>query len=1227
MQQNNQHKLPILPISLYALIGVVLVLSGSFLNSTHVQQLFYEYELSSFEESIQENISVLNSQELEITEALKDEKNKVDFLLNKSNFFDELYYKRGLGFALYQENKLVYNSQNHIPSKEFLKNDIQSNAVQKYGNGWYYIQQKKLSKEVSLVSFLLIKNQYPHENQYLKNDFFQEYSLSGYTLSLGKSSGSYGIYSTNDELLFALTPYKNSSGKSFYYSILSLIIIIGICLVIYALQVFFIWCVKEMQWSKFLVLFHVLVILLLRYAMIESQFPKVFYELPLFFPDKYAASELLSSLGDLLLNSAVLLYLSYFIFRSFKKITLTNKVLRFVVILLALCYSLLINIWVESLVIHSNINLNLNEIYKFDLYSFLSILIIAILFTSFLLTAITAIKLCKEGSLTSFLLPYIAFLFIGGFLFSTISVISLTWPVLFLSALFFVKQREQIPLWNIIILLSVFSVATATNLISGQSKKDLNNRELLAQQLAEEKDPLAEFLYQEIERKIKEDASFKDTLSDNWYNNTVIKEYLSKKYFSGYWNKYELYCTACREDDSLLVQPENIPKKCHEIFEKKLSNAEKVEDANFYHIQNEYSSQYVGIIELFDSKSKQLGPVKLYLELIPKLFQKNEGYPELLLDNKEIKELSSVGKYHYARYVNGELTDQSGEHKYALIIDSSWISVKEEFSIASSNHHNHLIYSPDKNKQIILSSEEITGIDGITYFSYLFAFAGAFMLFLSLFIGQFPVAFKIRYSSFSTKIQAFLVITILLLCFVFGAGASYYIKKNYDEKNIRQISEKTRSILIEMEQKLGENNILDPSINDYLTFYLVKFSNVFYADINIYAKNGNMIATSRNEVFEKNLTGRFMNPEALDAMKNKHMAEYIHKEKVGQLEYLSAYVPFRNNENEILAYLNLPYFAKQNELQEELFVFISTLINIYVFLLIIMLIVAVFYSNYISRPIKLIGEKIGKLQLGSLNEKIQWKGTDEIGKLVQEYNKKVEELAISAEKLAQSERESAWREMAKQVAHEIKNPLTPMRLSVQMLQRSSNENDSNLKDRLNRTTDTLLEQIETLTNIANEFSNFAKMPVAKNENFSLNQLLSSVVDLYANNDENTEVVFVSTVENATISADKNQMNRVFNNLIKNAIQAIPYDRKGKVEVHLSEKENSYLIKITDNGTGIADEMKNKIFTPNFTTKTAGMGLGLAMVKNIIENSGGKIWFETSLDKGTSFFVQLRKENV
>ncbi len=1227
MQLENQHKLPLLPISVYTLIGITLVLLGSFLNSKDVQHFFHELELNSFEKNIQENISVLTAEEIEIVESLENKENKTDFLLSKSSFFDDLYYEKGIGFALYEDNKLVYNSQNHIPAKYNFSNDIQSNAVQKYGNGWYYIQQKSLPKNLSLVSFLLIKNQYAHENQYLKNDFFSRYNLSGYTLNLGESQGSFSIFSASNEFLFALTPYKNSSGKSFYYGLLSIVAVLGICLIIYALQIFFIWLVKEMHWPKILVLFHVIVVILARYAMIESQFPKVLYELPLFFPDKYAASELLPSLGDLFLNSITLIYLSYFVYRSFKKFTLQNQLLKVIITTSFLSYSFLINIWIESLIIHSNINLNLNEIYKFDGFSFLSILIISILFTSFLLLVITGLKLCRNIKLTYLVFSSAVFLIIGILVFPELSYLSLFWPIFFLVSLFIVRAKEQIPLWNVILILAIFCVASTSILINSQAEKELNSRKLLAQQLAEEKDPLAEFLYQEIEIKIKEDYTLKDSLSDNWYDNRAIKEFLSKKYFSGYWNKYELYCTACREDDSLLVQPENIPQKCHDIFSNKLENAEKAEDADFFHLQNEYSSQYIGVVEIFDTKSKSLGPIKLYLELIPKLFQKNEGYPELLLDNKEIKELSSLGKYHYARYVNQELTDQSGEHKYALKIDSSWTSAEDGFKVITSNHHNHLIYSPNKNKQIILSSEEITSIDGITYFSYLFAFTGAFILIIGLLLKQFPIAYKIRYSSFSIKIQAFIVITILLLCFVFGAGASYFIKKNYEEKNKRQISEKTRSVLIELEHKLGESDILDQSINDYITFYLIKFSNVFYTDINIYGTNGSMIATSRNEVFEKNLIGRFMNAEAFNAMKNKHSAEYIHKEKVGDLEYLSAYVPFRNSESKILAYLNLPYFAKQNELQEELSVFISTLINIYVFLLILMLVAAVLYSNYISRPIKLIGEKIGALQFGTTNEKIQWKGTDEIGKLVQEYNKKVEELAISAEKLAQSERESAWREMAKQVAHEIKNPLTPMRLSVQMLQRSSNENDSNLKDRLNRTTDTLLEQIETLTNIANEFSNFAKMPTAKNEKFSLYQLLDSVVTLYTNNAENTAVTFSSDTTSATINADKNQMNRVFNNLIKNAIQAIPYDKEGKVDVHLTEKENNYIIRITDNGTGIADEMKNKIFTPNFTTKTAGMGLGLAMVKNIIENSGGEIWFETSLDKGTSFFVKLVKENA
>jgi two-component system, NtrC family, nitrogen regulation sensor histidine kinase NtrY len=246
---------------------------------------------------------------------------------------------------------------------------------------------------------------------------------------------------------------------------------------------------------------------------------------------------------------------------------------------------------------------------------------------------------------------------------------------------------------------------------------------------------------------------------------------------------------------------------------------------------------------------------------------------------------------------------------------------------------------------------------------------------------------------------------------------------------------------------------------------------------------------------------------------------------------------------------------------------------------------------------------------------------------VNEYNNKVAELEKYAAELARSERESAWREMAKQVAHEIKNPLTPMRLTIQHAQRSLKHDDPDYDEKMTKFANTLIEQIDTLSHIANEFSNFAKMPRAVNEEVDLLQILESTVQLYKETPDVHIRIHQSELKEARVYIDKEQLLRVTGNLIKNAIQSIPDGKEGKVDIYIRQKDNGFVFEIKDNGIGIDHEQIDKIFTPNFTTKSNGMGLGLAMVKNMVESSGGKIWFETSHAHGTSFFVFLPGINI
>ena len=381
------------------------------------------------------------------------------------------------------------------------------------------------------------------------------------------------------------------------------------------------------------------------------------------------------------------------------------------------------------------------------------------------------------------------------------------------------------------------------------------------------------------------------------------------------------------------------------------------------------------------------------------------------------------------------------------------------------------------------------------------------------------------------------------------------------------------------------------------------------------------MATSRPEVFERQLIGTDMNPLSYYELSTKYSPKLIHTEQIGDMRYLSAYAPIFNNQNQMVAYLNLPYFTRQGEFMQEIFSVVVALVNIYALLILFAIFVAIAISNQISKPLELIREKLSKINLDKHNETISYTGNDELGQLVTEYNRMVVELAESAHKLAQSQRQSAWREMAKQIAHEIKNPLTPIKLNLQYLIRAKQNNQPDWDNMFEKFADTLIDQINTLSNIATEFSNFAKMPVGKVKNVEINSIVNDAANLFSAY-PNINLEKDITTEPITVNADKEQLSRVYVNLIKNAVQAIGRKNNGHIHVSMIKSAEKARVIIEDNGSGIANEVADKLFTPNFTTKSGGMGLGLAISKEIIEGIGGHIWFETSPGLGTKFFVEI-----
>ncbi|RPI42140.1 MAG: HAMP domain-containing protein, partial [Bacteroidetes bacterium] len=543
------------------------------------------------------------------------------------------------------------------------------------------------------------------------------------------------------------------------------------------------------------------------------------------------------------------------------------------------------------------------------------------------------------------------------------------------------------------------------------------------------------------------------------------------------------------------------------------------------------------------------------------------------------------------------------------------------FGKVTVDGYDHMIYNVDEKNTIIVGSQSVTPVDSLISFSYIFAFS--FLLLAVIFLLSTVRLARPAFNwSFKNRIlysmAGILFFTFLLIC----SGTVYFIVQQYRNEQNDNLRNTMRSVTVELIHKVGyEDNLQNWSSEDYynLEELLRKFSNVFYTDINLYDASGDLLATSRPEIFDRQLLSRRMNRLVYERLSRENASEYIHNEHIGQMRYISAYIPLLNAENEFLAYLNLPYFTQSGELAKDITNLVVAVINIYMILLLVVLVLSVILADRITQPLRMIQNRIARVSLSRKNEKIRYERRDEIRGLVEEYNYMVEELEQSAVLLAQSERETAWREMAKQIAHEIKNPLTPMKLNVQHLQRTLEEG-TNDPEMVHRISATLIEQIDSLSAIANEFSDFAKMPRARNEKINLISKLKNLVQLFEGSDKAEIELDTGAGERIQVYADKEQLMRVFINLVKNGLQAIPEGKSGRIRISVdTDGDRHVTVSFRDNGKGIPEGIRDRLFQPNFTTKSGGMGMGLAISNKIIRSLGGKIWYETEMERGTTFF--------
>ncbi|MDX1665771.1 MAG: ATP-binding protein [Saprospiraceae bacterium] len=600
------------------------------------------------------------------------------------------------------------------------------------------------------------------------------------------------------------------------------------------------------------------------------------------------------------------------------------------------------------------------------------------------------------------------------------------------------------------------------------------------------------------------------------------------------------------------------------------------------------------------------------------LQQPQTVYDRLLSTSRDLPG-EQMGDIDYAIYRRGELIRRKGQPNVHWLSETPIPEIGRSQKRLSSQQAD-LLYRPDEDTLILLRMKLGGYQKPISLFSYLFFQLLVLTLILS---GINRLTRGLPHNlgiplfgrpSLRKRIQFWVVALILGAFLIIGLSTVTFFRRA-SERQLSERQEERLQVFAEDLASLWER--FAPMEN---SLALVReIASIHDLNTNLYDPEGRLIAASMPLPFLNELSIPRIPWEAFRQLSQEGERTYVLREKLGSMGYQTAYFALPGEET---YFIGAPFGLQDETEQNEVFALIGTLLNIYVFLLILTGVITIVVANSITRPLRRISEKLKSLEIGK-NEPIAWSSRDEIGELIDEYNRMITKLEESAEKLMQSEREGAWREMAKQVAHEIKNPLTPMKLSVQHLMRAQKENPDEILPTIERLSRRLIEQIESLSRIASEFSNFAKMPSAKNEKLSLNALLESAFDLYRDS-FGDQCTFTLDLPDEDLIAyfDRNHLLRVLNNLLQNALQAIPEDREGLISLSLTRREDKAVISVVDNGQGIPPAMRDRVFSPNFTTKSSGMGLGLAISKNLIQAAGGEIYFRTVENEGSRFFIEL-----
>ena len=996
-------------------------------------------------------------------------------------------------------------------------------------------------------------------------------------------------------------------------------------------------------------------VVLLRLLFFALKLPGSYIQADIFSPDILAFHFLAPSLGELTLNIftlAILIWIAYTHFFRVSHWLFHRFMHRNGVVWPAMVGTLALSSWLlkwyvdvfERFYVNSQVDIEFSNIFRTDIYSFLilldvGVLLLALSLVIFLLLKLNVLFLRRHRHDLRMVVPQAALLIvINVALHPTTPVLALL-TVLTLAALGLALYRIPFrpilhhDLGNYILIVLIFSVLVTYNVVAGVNITRQFRAEQLAQTVlgTQAANTAADMVsaMSDIEEDMgeirRQFASLRD-IND-------FRDWMAERFFAPGFKEFQvglyIYTPAGRRLDS---RGDRVPTLGPDKGIPLSARGERVsDDVPLYQVvnqENKYIDIYVGEFDLF------LGPdsaeaTRFLLELVPNRRETEGLYPSLSLDQKVYDEIKLINSFDHAVYREGILYNKRGESAFPIFMED-YESYQGKTNRVRNGFQEYL--EPIGNNKLVVVRYLRQGFfEVVTTFSFIFYFyilatlvviglpvLGLRSLRSRQFAYQFPLRAKIRFGLLAISILPMLVIIVLLYPFV---------TSRYSEDARRELSEEAARIaeVIGPEfQRIRNDPFARLTLSEDFRDRVAALEDFMTNDVNVFDEFGKRVASTQSMIFDIGIQTDLMNAAAYDSLRDGGLSDLVIQEKIGTLAYLSGYRPIIGNNNKPIGYVNVPYIARQDQLEEQVINFLAYLANIYLLAFLMLNLVAVLVSGTITRPLSMIQQRLSATNLGNFNEPIQYAAKDEIGAIVTAYNQMVEQLAESEKKLSQTQREQAWRQMARQVAHEIKNPLTPMKLSIQHLMRAHEEGGTRFEKMFGKVMNTLMVQIESMVRIANSFSEFAKMPDPVKARVNVNAILMEVVDLYT---QSEEAIWLIDVPQTPFWAmgDHDQLSRCFNNIIKNGLQAV--EDNGIIHISMRHLTDRARIEIKDNGKGIPEQLQNRVFEPSFSTKTSGMGLGLAIVKRILEGLGGTISFRSREGEGTVFIIEIPAEEV